>query len=76
VIIWEKELQVKEKKIKQQAIKLVEDAEDIVTIDKNDIALIVVSEELQSYGNQQYGIDFAHLMAIRVLLGKTDFFFF
>jgi len=38
---WEKEHQVKERKIKQPRIKLVDDAGDILIIEGNDIAHIV-----------------------------------
>ena len=68
VLIWGKELQAKEKKIKQRLIKLAEDVEDIVIIDKRDFVLIVVLEELQSYDSLDGEIDILHLKEIKGLL--------
>jgi hypothetical protein len=48
VILWGRELQVKEKKIKQLAIKYVEDAVGTVIIGKKGSAHFVVSVEPQS----------------------------
>ena len=45
---WEKEHQVKERKIKQLRIKLVEDAGDILIIEEKDIAHIVGLVGLQN----------------------------
>jgi hypothetical protein len=68
VIIWEKELQVKEKKIKQRLIKLAEDVEDIVIIDKRVFVLIVDLEELQNYDSLDGEIGILHLKEIKDLL--------
>ena len=67
MLIWGKELQVKEKKIKQRLIKLAEDVEDIVIIDKKHFVLIVVLEELQNYGSLDGEIDIPHLTEIKGL---------
>jgi len=72
VRIWGKELQVKEKKIKQRVKKLAEDVEDIVIIDKKVFVLIVVLEELQSYDSLDGEIDIPHLKEIK---GLPDNFF-
>jgi len=48
VIIWVKELQVRERKIKQVVIKLVDDVESILTIGASDIVPVVDLEKPQN----------------------------
>jgi len=48
VIIWVKELQARERKIKQVVIKLADDAESIPIIGVSDIVPVVVLVEPQN----------------------------
>ena len=65
MIIWEKELQVKVRRIRQRATRHVEDVENMHTIEERNFVRAVVSEGLQSYVNQAGEIDIDHLMEIK-----------
>jgi len=70
VIIWEKVLRVKVKKIRQQPIRLVEDVENTLFIVVNDIVQVVVLKELLSFANQVGVIDIALSTEIRASVDK------
>jgi hypothetical protein len=66
VIIWERELQVKVKKIKPHRTKHVGDAGIIHIIDVKGIARVVVLVERRNCDNPAGEIDTDHLMEIKV----------
>jgi hypothetical protein len=70
VIIWEKVLRVKVKKIRQHLIKLVEGVENTHFIVVSDIVQVVVLKELLSFDNQVGVIDIALSMEIRASVNK------
>jgi hypothetical protein len=70
VIIWEKVLRVKVKKIRQHLIRPVEDVENTHFIVVNDIVQVVVLKELLSFVNQVGVIDIALSMEIRASVNK------
>jgi len=70
VIIWEKVLRVKVKKIRQHLIKLVEGVENTHFIVVSDIVQVVVLKELLSFVNQVGVIDIALSMEIRASVNK------
>ena len=70
MIIWEKVLRVKVKKIRQQPIRLVEDVENTLFIVVNDIVQVVVLKELLSFANQVGVIDIALSTEIRASVDK------
>ena len=73
MIIWEKVLQVKEKKIKQHLIRPVEDVGGILIIEGRDSVLIVDLVELQNFDNQPGGIGIERSMAIKVFTANLYF---
>jgi hypothetical protein len=70
VIIWEKVLRVKVKKIRQHLIRPVEDVGNTHFIVVNDIVQVVVLKELLSFVNQVGVIDIALSMEIRASVNK------
>jgi len=73
---WEKVLLVKGKKIKLQPIKLADDVEGILIIDKRDFVLIVALEDLLNFVNQAGEIDIDHLMEINLFIIRFKFSYF
>jgi len=71
---WEKEHQVKERKIKPHHIKPVDDVEDIHTIEESDIAHIVVLAGWQNLGNLVGEIDIELLKLIKAFIAEDLIF--
>ena len=71
MIKWEKELQVRERRIRQQLIRPVEDAEGILFIGEKDIVLIADLVVLQNWDNQVGVIDIELLMGKKVSIDKN-----
>ena len=65
---WEREHQVRGKKIKQQAIKLVGDVEIILTIVESDFVQVVALEGLQNCANMRGVTEIVLLMEIKVFI--------
>jgi len=69
---WEKVHQVKEKKIKPQAIKLVDDAEIIHIIVESDFAQVVVLERLLNCVSMLGGTENVLSMEIKASIENND----
>jgi hypothetical protein len=69
---WGKEHQVREKRIKLQLIKLVEDVETTHIIVEKDFVQVVALEELPNYDNLVGEIDTVLLMVIKDFIDKGD----
>jgi len=70
MIKWEKVLQVKARKIKQQVIKPVEDAAGIPFIVESDFVLIADLEKLRNCESRAGETDIMHLMEIKGFIDK------
>lgn len=68
---WEKEHQVKERKIKQLLIKPAEGVESIPIIEEKDFVLAAVSEELPNLDNLVGETVVDLLMEIRVFIANN-----
>jgi hypothetical protein len=71
---WEKEHQVRGRRIKQHLIKPAEDVGITLIIAERDIVLVVASVERQNYDNLVGEIDTVPLTAIKDFIDKHGIF--
>ena len=74
MIVWEKELQVKVRRIRQRATRHAEDVESMHIIEERDFARAVVLGGQQNYVNHPGEIDTAPLMEIKGFINNTQTF--